>query len=77
MGNKLTLGLFIWAARSKTQGVAGFWLEIKQNRELIGAEAVESASPGHAWVQARKASSLDSVAERMKRARIAWTGLGR
>lgn len=77
MGNKLTLGLFIWATRNTTQGVPGFWLAIKQNRELIGAKAVESASPGHAWERARKARSLDSVAERNKTARIVWTGLGR
>lgn len=40
MSNKLTFGLFIGATGSNTQGVAGFWLEIKQNRERVGAKAV-------------------------------------
>lgn len=77
MSNRLTFSLFIWATRSRTQGVAGCWLEIKQNRELIGAKAVESANLWHAQKQARKTSCLNRIAERIKRAGILWKGLGR
>lgn len=76
MSNKLTFSLFIWVTRNKTQGVAGCWLDVKQNKELIKVKAVGSASLWHVRKQARKASCLDCIVGRMKRAGIVIKGLG-
>lgn len=46
---------------SKTQEAAGHWLEIKQNKELIGTKAVQSANLYQSWEQARKARGPGSI----------------